>query len=312
MLTGSIKYSTLSPTVKPLCEKNMKNYVKNATRHLVCKAYDAFAKGKNNISLLSLPGDVWELENYISSHQDFSCRFSRPYGLDMILAEKNEVIYNRHLRGKNNVLPINVNSSYILNQYNVTYKNEVLNASHVQACKSNNIFAWFDFCGNPTPENINLINTATGKNVTYIFTFNTAWRMDTNVDSVLREFASMNNKAVAIETYLSLLARQLGLTLIWSFEYVANQTPMISVCVSNDANVIADSSLTIMKVNTVKKSKITNRSNTPITKAVTVKRDLSAVYVDTKAGIEDGAICTKHNISAGTLAAVKAWITMGK
>jgi len=36
------------------------------------------------------------------------------------------------------------------------------------------------------------------------------------------------------------------------------------------------------------------------------------VYVDAKAGIADGAICTKHNISAGTLAAVKAWITMGK
>jgi hypothetical protein len=215
------------------------------------------------------------------------------------------------LRGKNNVLPINVNSSYILNQYNVTYKNEVLNTSHVQACKSNNIFAWFDFCGNPTSENVNLINTATGRNVTYIFTFNTAWRMDTNVDSVLREFASENNKAIAIETYLSMLAHQLGLELIWSFEYVANQTPMISVCVSNDANVIADRSLTIMKVDSNKKSKITNRTNT-ITRAVTIKRDLSAVYVDVKAKMDDNSVCAKHNITNNTLAAVKAWITMGK
>jgi hypothetical protein len=87
---------------------------------------------------------------------------------------------------------------------------------------------------------------------------------------------------------------------------------MISVCFSNDANVIADKSLTVMNVNKYKKNKLTNRTNTPITKAVTIKRDLSAVYVDTKAGIEDGAICTKHNITAGTLAAVKAWITMGK
>jgi hypothetical protein len=290
----------------------MKNIVKNATRHLVAKAYETFAKGKKSISVISLPGDVWELENYVLSNRDFAYRFGTYYSLDIILAEKNETIYNRHFRGKSNALPINVNSYYILNQYNVTYKNEVLNESHVKSCKSNNIFAWFDFCGNPTSENINLINTATGKNVTYIFTFNTAWRMDTNVDPTLRHLASLNNKAIATQLYLNLLAEKLGLTLIWSFEYVANYAPMISVCFSNDVNVIADKSLNIMSVNKNKKSKLTQRNNAPITRAVTVKRDLSAVYVDVKAKMNDDSVCAKHNVSVNTLAAVKAWITMGK
>jgi hypothetical protein len=290
----------------------MKNIVKNATRHLVAKAYETFAKGKKSISVISLPGDVWELENYVLSNRDFAYRFGTYYSLDIILAEKNETIYNRHFRGKSNALPINVNSYYILNQYNVTYKNEVLNESHVKSCKSNNIFAWFDFCGNPTSENINLINTATGKNVTYIFTFNTAWRMDTNVDPELRHLASLGNKAIATQLHLNLLAEKLGLTLIWSFEYVANYAPMISVCFSNDVNVIADKSLNIMSVNESKKSKLTQRSNTPITRAVTVKRDLSAVYVDVKAKMNDDSVCAKHNVSVNTLAAVKAWITMGK
>jgi len=290
----------------------MKNIVKNATRHLVAKAYETFAKGKKAISVISLPGDVWELENYVLSNRDFAYRFGTYYSLDIILAEKNETIYNRHFRGKSNALPINVNSYYILNQYNVTYKNEVLNESHVQSCKSNNIFAWFDFCGNPTSENINLINTATGKNVTYIFTFNTAWRMDTNVDPELRHLASLGNKAIATQLHLNLLAEKLGLTLIWSFEYVSNYAPMISVCFSNDVNVIADKSLNIISVNESKKSKLTQRSNTPITRAVTVKRDLSAVYVDVKAKMDEKAICAKHNVSVNTLAAVKAWITMGK
>jgi len=290
----------------------MKNIVKNATRHLVAKAYETFAKGKKAISVISLPGDVWELENYVLSNRDFAYRFGTYYSLDIILAEKNETIYNRHFRGKSNALPINVNSYYILNQYNVTYKNEVLNESHVQSCKSNNIFAWFDFCGNPTSENIHLINTATGKNVTYIFTFNTAWRMDTNVDPELRHLASLGNKAIATQLHLNLLAEKLGLTLIWSFEYVSNYAPMISVCFSNDVNVIADKSLNIISVNESKKSKLTQRSNTPITRAVTVKRDLSAVYVDVKAKMDEKAICAKHNVSVNTLAAVKAWITMGK
>ena len=290
----------------------MKNIVKNATRHLVAKAYETFAKGKKSISVISLPGDVWELENYVLSNRDFAYRFGKYYSLDIILAEKNETIYNRHFRGKSNALPINVNSYYILNQYNVTYKNEVLNESHVKSCKSDNIFAWFDFCGNPTSENINLINTATGKNVTYIFTFNTAWRMDTHVDPELRHLASLGNKAIATQLYLNLLAEKLGLTLIWSFEYVSNYAPMISVCFSNDVNVIADKSLNIMSVNESKKSKLTQRSNTPITKTVTIKRDLSAVYVDVKAKMNDDSVCAKHNVSVNTLAAVKAWITMGK
>ena len=290
----------------------MKNIVKNATRHLVAKAYETFAKGKKSISVISLPGDVWELENYVLSNRDFAYRFGTYYSLDIILAEKNETIYNRHFRGKSNALPINVNSYYILNQYNVTYKNEVLNESHVQSCKSNNIFAWFDFCGNPTSENINLINTATGKNVTYIFTFNTAWRMDTNVDPELRHLASLGNKAIATQLHLNLLAEKLGLTLIWSFEYVSNYAPMISVCFSNDVNVIADKSLNIMSVNESKKSKLTKHTLNVITKAVTVKRDLSAVYVDVKAKMDEKAICAKHNVSVNTLAAVKAWITMGK
>jgi hypothetical protein len=290
----------------------MKNLVKNATRHLVTKAYETFTKGKKEISVVSLPGSVWEFENYVLSNRDFGFKFGGWYALDMTLVERDETIYRRSLTGTHVGTPINVNAAYTINQYNVTYKNEVLNESHVKSCKSNNIFAWFDFCGNPTTENVNLINTAIGKNVTFIFTFNTAWRMDTNVHPELRNLAAESNKAIATQDYLKLLADKLGLTLVWSFEYVSNYIPMISVCFSNDANVIADKSLTVMNVNKYKKNKLTDRTNTPITKAVTVKRDLSAVYVDAKAGIADGAICTKHNITAGTLAAVKAWITMGK
>ena len=290
----------------------MKNLVKNATRHLVSKAYETFTKGKKNISVVSLPGSVWEFENYVLSNRDFGFKFGGWYALDMTLVERDEVVFKRNLAGSNFGTPVNSIAAYIVKQYNVTYKNEVLNASHVKSCKSDNIFAWFDFCGNPTTDNINLINTATGKNVTYIFTFNTAWRMDTNVHPELRHLAAETNKAIATQDYLKLLADKLGLTLVWSFEYVSNYIPMISVCFSNDANVIADKSLTVMNVNKYKKNKLTQRTNTPITRTATIKRDLSAVYVDVKAGLDKHTIATKHNITYNTLAAVKAWITMGK
>ena len=290
----------------------MKNLVKNATRHLVSKAYETFTKGKKSISVVSLPGSVWEFENYVLSNRDFGFKFGGWYALDMALVERDEVTFKRNLAGSNFGTPTNINAAYIVKQYNVTYKNEILNESHVKSCKSNNIFAWFDFCGNPTSENIHLINTATGKNVTYIFTFNTAWRMDTNVDPTLRHLASLNNKAIATQLYLNLLAEKLGLTLIWSFEYVSNYIPMISVCFSNDTNIIADKSLSVMNVNKDKKSKLTKRTLNAVTKTVTIKRDLSGVYIDVKAKMDEKAIRAKHNVSVNTLAAVKAWITMGK
>jgi hypothetical protein len=292
----------------------MKNTVKNATRHLVAKAYETFAKGKKAISVISLPGDVWEFENYVLSNKDFGFQFGGWYNLDMTLLERDEETFkiNSGLMFSSARAAV-TNAAYIIKKkHYVTYKNELLNESHVKNCKHNNIFAWFDFCGNPTSENINLINTATDKNVTYIFTFNTAWRMDTNVHPELRNLAAESNKAIATQDYLKILADKLGLTLIWSFEYVANYAPMISVCFSNDVNVIADKSLNIMSVNKNKKSKLTQRNNAPITRAVTIKRDLSAVYVDVKAKMNDDSVCAKHNVSVNTLAAVKAWITMGK
>jgi hypothetical protein len=291
----------------------MKNLVKNATRHLVAKAYETFAKGKKAISVISLPGDVWEFENYVLSNRDFAYRFGYWYGLDMTLVERDEFVHSRHSYARKSFRPDNTNSYYVLGNNNVSYKNELLNESHVKNCKHNNIFAWFDFCGNPTSENVNLINTATGKNITYIFTFNTAWRMDTNVDPALRHLAALHeNKGLAIKLHFEKLAEQLGLTVIWCFDYVANYAPMISVCLSNDVNVIADKSLQIHSIDTSRKNRVTQRSNTPITRAVTIKRDLSAVYVDVKAKMDDNSVCAKHNITNNTLAAVKAWITMGK
>jgi len=293
----------------------MKNTVKNATRHLLCKAYEAFAKDKKSVSVVSLPGHVWEFENYVIQNNHFASVIGNGYDLDMTLAEINPNVYHFHARPKFNFIPQNVNSAYVLSQNNVSYHNQYLNKSHIENAKSNNIFGWFDFCGNPTKENINLINTAKDKNVTFVFTFNTAWRMDSNVCDTLRTLATYANKTLAIQTYLSRIAEELNLKLIWCYEYVANRSPMVTICFSNDANVIADKSLNLIKVNTHKKNHLTKRD--PVTKqtiqrAVIYKRDLSAVYTDVKAGVDGSTICSKHNITTGTLASVRAWITMGK
>jgi hypothetical protein len=283
----------------------MKNTVKNAIRHLVTKAYEVFAKDKNNISVVSLPGSVWEFETSVINHKDFADNFSKSYNLDMQLAECDNAIYDSNLRPISTLFPHNKVSSYALSRDFVKYYNEYLNTGIVKKAKSDNIFAWFDFCGNPTTQSLELINTAIGKNVTYVFTFNTHWRCDTNVDRDVLSFAkSIDNKPVAIHTFVEKIALNAGLTIVWSFEYISNHNPMITICISNDANVIAEKSFNINTVaSKVKKVKVINKPT---------KRDLSAVYVDVKAKVDDKSICVKHNITVGTLAAVKAWVTMGK
>jgi len=289
----------------------MKNEVKNAIRHLVTKAYEVFAANKSDISVVSLPGTAWEFETNVFNHKDFADNFGKSYTLDMMLCECDKNIYDSNLPPLSTLFPHNKVSSYLLGRDNVFYTNQFLNADFVERAWSNNIFAWFDFCGNPTSHNIDPINTAKGKNVTYVFTFNTHWRCDTNVDPFVLDLSKTTSKSIAIHAYLKTLADTLGLTVVWSFEYVSNHNPMITVCVSNDANVLADQSFRINKIS-LNKNQIVKSKNTSITKVKTVKRDLSAVYIDVKAGVDKNTVCAKHNVTVGTFAAVKAWITMGK
>ena len=297
--------------MKGLVSSRMNNTVKNSIRHLVCKAYDAFAQNKIDISVISLPGSSWEFEKYVVNHKDYSNTFTKNgYGLEMSLFECNSSEYQSNLRPVATIFPHNKTSAYILSCPNVTYHNLYLNSDSVNKLKSKNIFAWFDFCGNPTAQNLDLINTAKGKTVTFVFTFNTHWRSVSNLNPEILEVANQYNKGYAIQCYLLRLAIDLGLSLIWSFEYVSNTNPMMTVCVSNDVNVMTNRSLQVKDFITHhKKEKTITKDKT---QKVINKRDLLNVYIDLKDRVDDNTICQKHGISTGTLAACKAWMTMWK
>lgn len=297
--------------MKGLVSSRMNNTVKNSIRHLVCKAYDAFAQNKIDISVISLPGSSWEFEKYVVNHKDYSNTFTKNgYGLEMSLFECNSSEYQSNLRPVATIFPHNKTSAYILSCPNVTYHNLYLNSDSVNKLKSKNIFAWFDFCGNPTAQNLDLINTAKGKTVTFVFTFNTHWRSVSNLNPEILEVANQYNKGYAIQCYLLRLAIDLGLSLIWSFEYVSNTNPMMTVCVSNDVNVMTNRSLQVKDFITHhKKEKTITKDKT---QKVINKRDLLNVYIDLKDRLDDNTICQKHGISTGTLAACKAWMTMWK
>jgi hypothetical protein len=85
---------------------------------------------------------------------------------------------------------------------------------------------------------------------------------------------------------------------------------MMTICVSNDMNVITNRSLQVKDFITHEKKD--NKVTTNKTKVTLNKRELIAVYADLKERVSDREICEKHSISTGTLAACKAWMTMWK
>ena len=73
----------------------MKNDCKNAIRYLVSKTYETYAKYKNSISVLSLPGESWEFENHILNHQDYrNCIQQIPMDLQLLCFEKSFRTYS--------------------------------------------------------------------------------------------------------------------------------------------------------------------------------------------------------------------------
>ena len=89
----------------------MKNDCKNAIRYLVSKTYETYAKYKNSISVLSLPGESWEFENHILNHQDYRNCIQQIHGLERSipyaphrpqdgLGPSTQGVWSNHLRSR--------------------------------------------------------------------------------------------------------------------------------------------------------------------------------------------------------------------
>ncbi len=107
--------------------------------------------GTNNTVLL--PGGVGSGTSYDFAFRAFAQPAATSYQmfLDMTLCEWNKHIYNNNKRPISNLFDYNKTSDYVLSRIGSdNYHNETLNQKIVSNAKSNNVFAWFDFCGNPS------------------------------------------------------------------------------------------------------------------------------------------------------------------
>ena len=213
----------------------MKNDCKNAIRYLVSKTYEVYAKYKNSISVLSLPGESWEFENRVLDHQDYRNLVQQiPMELQLVCFEKSFRVYS-----VSNLLDKNKDN-------NTKYINDELNLDHLKLLQNKNKFLWFDFCGNPSVESLKFLNSSfvQGEKTCAIFTFTLLWRKRDNLPIEIDSLSNSNSNQEAIEIYFKQAIKDLNaniegytgrIALLWKYSYISSRAPMICFCVTNDS-----------------------------------------------------------------------------
>lgn len=271
----------------------MKNDCKNAIRHLVCKTYEKFVKYKNDVSVISLPGESWEFENHILDHQDYrNCLQQHPLNLQLICFEKSFRTYS-----VNNLLDRNKDN-------NTKYINQKLNQDHLKLLQNKNKFFWFDFCGNPSVECLEFLRNVFNKEekVCAIFTFTLGWRHRENLPKQI-DFLSQNkgSNELAVEAYFKMVLKEMNaslenysnrINLLWKYTYISSRAPMICLCVTNDPALKQEGAL--------KGQGELVKPDQDITPVAAIKGDLEA-------GEE---MIQQMQESKRSLAAKKAWVTI--
>ena len=270
----------------------MKNDCKNAIRYLVSKTYETYAKYKNSISVLSLPGESWEFENHILNHQDYrNCIQQIPMDLQLLCFEKSFRTYS-----VSNLLDKNKDN-------NTQYINDKITLDHLNLLKNKNKFLWFDFCGNPSVESLKFLSSSfvQGEKTCAIFTFTLLWRKRDNLPLEIDSLSESNTNEEAIQIYFKQALKDLNaniegysnkITLLWKYTYISSRAPMICLCVTNDS--------TLRNEPALKGEGELLKPDQEVTPAAEIKGDLDR---------GEELVC-KMKTSKRSLAAHKAWVTI--
>lgn len=269
----------------------MNNTVKNSVRHLICKVYDQFASNKDKVSVLSLPGTSWEFEKYVLNNYGFRNLFGSQLEMDLVCFERDHATYE-----------YNVEERYdVLDNRNVSYINEHVEQAMEVYTQQENVFSWFDFCGQPSFFDLDY-HRATGKQV-QVFTFTTNWRRRENVPAAILEDAKKVSPAQAILNYFKPLMDERGYHLLFAIEYVGVKSPMLCFCITNDHDVL-NHNYKVENMNAKKQASVVTQ------KTIIPKTNKQGIYEALKSGINESVIMVTYGINIHQLAAHKAWLTM--
>ena len=186
---------------------------------------------------------------------------------------------------------------------NTQYINDKVTLDHLKLLKNKNKFLWFDFCGNPSVESLQFLNSCfvQGEKICAIFTFTLLWRRRDNLPLEIDNLSQSNTNEEAIQIYFKQALKDLNaniegysnkITLLWKYTYISSRAPMICLCVTNDSTLKCEPAL--------KGQGELLKPDQEITPAAETKGDLD---------LGEELVC-KMKTSKRSLAAHKAWVTI--
>lgn len=194
------------------------NETKAVMRGMVSKAYAVWAKTlikithtRNGITskaedatVYTLPSTVWELEQQVAMDSNFVTRIGLSYDVSLHSFESNQEKYISQDKTRTFML----NDKTIYPNFIFSYHNDFI---HANRDAKRNFFAWFDFCGIPTQDKLDVVldhKNFVNNSVVFV-TFACKWRRRDSVPAELIEDVSSGDGLAAeyatdaVEKYLN-------------------------------------------------------------------------------------------------------------
>jgi len=228
------------------------NETKAVMRGIVCKAYSLWAKSLLSITpirnggikpmaregvVYSLPATVWELEQQVAMETRIVQSVGLKEKISLHSFETDTDIYYDQNRTRAFML-----NSELYPNFDFSYHNEAI---HPNRHTKSNFFGWFDWCGLPTYDKLEVVLDRKNfvHNSVVFATFSCAWRRAENVPSEIMEMAFenfsdddgdklCNHVTDAVEAYLEKNTGH-NVKVFASVEYQAQNTPMMMIGLTN-------------------------------------------------------------------------------
>lgn len=225
------------------------NGTKALMRSVVCKAYSVWAKTlikvtptrkgissfAEDATVYTLPATLWELEQQAAIESSFALRLGLKHKVSLHSFELDRQTYLQ----QNDTRSFMLDNIGLYPNFDFAYYNDEI---HPNRHTKRNFFAWFDYCGLPTRQNLDVAldrqNFVT--NSVVFVTFCCKWRRADSIPDEIKEAVNehMGSRVDAVVDYLN---KHTGnrVKVFASLEYQAQgNSPMMMIGLSNCPDIL--------------------------------------------------------------------------
>ncbi len=291
------------------------NGTKALMRSMVCKAYriwantlvkvtrtrTGIASKAEDATVYTLPCHVWELEQQVATESNFASRLQLQHTVSLHCFEINRDVYNLQKNTRAFMLP-NIG---LYPNFDFSYYCDYIRANEDA---KRNFFAWFDFCGLPTKDKLDVVLDRKNfvPNSVVFVTFLCKWRRPDSIPAEITEAITddMSSRVDVVVDYLNKNTSN-KVKVFTSIEYQAQgNSPMMMIGLSNSPEILDKPPFHSRMKREVKTRTIKSPAKRDLTYDETeeLRKDLRSWKFTQE------ELAEKYDCSFGQVGACKAWL----